>query len=358
MGKALIAMSGGVDSSVAALLTAREGFACIGCTMRLFDNEDAGIDLDSGCCSLSDVEDAEAVARRMGIPFYAFNFTRDFRREVMEPFAAEYRRGRTPNPCIRCNQTMKFEKLLLRARELGCERLVTGHYARTAFENGRWTLKKALDAGRDQSYVLYMLSQEQLSMVRFPLGELTKARVREIAEENGFVNASKPDSQDICFAPDGDYAAAIERITGTTSAPGDFVDREGNVLGRHKGLDHYTVGQRRGLGLSFSRPMYVTALRPADNTVVLGEGETLFSREVETEGFHWIAGEPPAGPIRCRAKIRYRHAEAPATAYPQEDGGVYIRFDEPQRAATPGQAAVLYDGDAVLGGGTIVPAEN
>ena len=354
MEKALIAMSGGVDSSVAALLTAREGFECIGCNMRLFDNEAAGLEEESGCCSLSDAEDARSVAYRLGMPFYAFNFTGEFRRDVMEPFAAAYRAGLTPNPCIECNRRLKFEKLLLRAKELGCARLVTGHYARTAFENGRWRLKKALDAERDQSYVLYVLPQEQLSMVRFPLGELTKAQVRRIAEENGFINADKPDSQDICFAPDGDYAAAIERITGAPSVPGDFVDQAGTVLGRHKGLDHYTVGQRRGLGLSFSRPMYVTALDPARNAVVLGEGENLFSREVRTGAFHWIAGEPPAGGIRCRAKIRYRHREAPAAAFPQEDGGVRIEFDEPQRAPTPGQAAVLYDGEEVLGGGTII----
>lgn len=354
MEKALIAMSGGVDSSVAALLALREGFECIGCTMRLFDSEAAGTEEESGCCSLPDAEDARSVAFRLGMPFYAFNFTGEFRREVMEPFAAAYRRGLTPNPCIQCNRRLKFEKLLLRAKELGCTRLVTGHYARTAFEDGRWRLKKALDAERDQSYVLYMLTQEQLETVRFPLGGLTKARVREIAEENGFVTAAKPDSQDICFAPDGDYAAAIERITGSPSVPGDFVDEQGNVLGRHRGLDHYTVGQRRGLGLSFSRPMYVTALDSARNAVVLGEGEALFSREVRTSAFHWIAGEPPAGPVRCRAKIRYRHTEAPAEVYPQPDGSVHIEFDEPQRAATPGQAAVLYDGDEVLGGGTIV----
>lgn len=314
MEKALIAMSGGVDSSVAALLTAREGFECIGCNMRLFDNEAAGLEEESGCCSLSDAEDARSVAYRLGMPFYAFNFTGEFRRDVMEPFAAAYRAGLTPNPCIECNRRLKFEKLLLRAKELGCARLVTGHYARTAFENGRWRLKKALDAERDQSYVLYMLTQEQLSMVRFPLGELTKAQVRRIAEENGFINADKPDSQDICFAPDGDYAAAIERITGAPSVPGDFVDQAGTVLGRHKGLDHYTVGQRRGLGLSFSRPMYVTALDPARNAVVLGEGgnpvfpggadgSLPLDRRGAPGGRHPLQSEDPLSPqggSRCR----------------------------------------------------------
>ena len=351
MEKAMIAMSGGVDSSVAALLTAREGFACIGCTMRLFDNEAAGIDRESGCCSLSDVEDAQAVARRMGIPFYAFNFTGDFRREVMEPFASEYRAGRTPNPCIRCNRTMKFEKLLGRARELGCVRLVTGHYARTAFENGRWTLKKALDAARDQSYVLYMLTQEQLAMVRFPLGELTKAQVRDIAEENGFVNARKPDSQDICFVPDGDYAAAIGRITGTASVPGDFVDEEGNVLGRHRGLDHYTVGQRRP-GLYEGRKLYISRIDAAHNVVELALWEELFKTELTAVNFNWLIDPTPGVPFSATVRVRHtKWEEPPCTATAKEDGTVLIRCEDPVRAPAPGQSAVLYDGDRLLGGG-------
>ena len=353
MEKALIAMSGGVDSSVAALLTQRQGIACVGCTMRLYDDPDA----ESGCCSLNDVEDARAVARRLGFPFYVFNFKDDFRRQVMEPFADSYSRGLTPNPCIECNRTMKFGKLLGRAEELGCRYLVTGHYARVTYEDGRYRLKKAADAEKDQSYVLYMLTQAQLAAVRFPLGELTKAEVRAAAEENGFVNASKPDSQDICFAPDGDYAAVIARLTGREPLPGDFVDGEGRVLGRHRGIEHYTVGQRRGLGLSFSRPMYVTAVRPEDGTVVLGPGEALFRRRVYADDFHWIPGEAPDGPVRGKAKIRYRHAEAPVTAYPLEGNGVLLEFDEPQRAPTPGQAAVLYDGDEVLGGGVITRTE-
>ena len=352
MGKALIAMSGGVDSSVAALLTKAEGWDCIGCTMRLFDNEDAGIEKERGCCSLDDAEDARSVAFRLGMPFYVFNFTDDFRREVMGPFAESYRRGLTPNPCILCNRVMKFERLLLRARELGCDRLVTGHYARTEFDGERWRLKKALDPDKDQSYVLYMLTQEQLAAVRFPLGVLTKPQVRAIAEEHGFINAAKPDSQDICFVPDGDYPAVIRRLTGRELVPGDFVDSGGHVLGRHKGIECYTVGQRRGLGLSFPEPMYVTAVRPADNTVVLGPREELFSREVWVPDFHWIAGETPREPVRGRAKIRYRHAEQAVTASPR-DGGVLLTFDEPQRAVTPGQTAVLYDGDTVLGGGEI-----
>ncbi len=351
--KALIAMSGGVDSSVAALLTVREGFRCIGCTMRLFDNADAGIDGESACCSLDDVEDARAVAFRLGMDYTVFNLSRAYRREVMAPFAEAYRRGLTPNPCIECNRTMKFAELLRRAEELGAARLVTGHYARVVREGDRWLLKKARDASKDQSYVLYTLTQRQLEKVRFPLGELTKDEVRAIAAENGFLNAGKPDSQDICFVPDGDYAAMIERFTGESLTPGPFVDLDGKVLGEHRGFERYTVGQRRGLGLSFGRPMYVCALRPEDHAVVLGPEEALFSREVHVPAFHWISGEAPAGPVRGRAKIRYRHREQDALAYPLPGGGVRLVFDEPQRAVTPGQAAVLYDGDTVLGGGMI-----
>ena len=352
MEKALIAMSGGVDSSVAALLAREQGWECIGCTMRLYDSADAGVPAERGCCSLDDTEDARSVAYRLGMPFYAFNYTADFRSHVIEPFVAAYRRGLTPNPCIECNRTMKFDRLLRRARELGCTRLVTGHYARTALEDGRWTLKKALDPRRDQSYVLYMLTQEQLEMVRFPLGELTKPQVRAIAEEHGFVNASKPDSQDICFVPDGDYPALIRRVTGEELIPGDFVSESGYVLGRHRGIECYTVGQRRGLGLSFSIPAYVVAIRPENNTVVLGVEQDLYSREVWVPDFHWISGEMPPGPVRGKAKIRYRHAEADVTACPR-DGGVLLVFDAPQRAVTPGQTAVLYDADTVLGGGEI-----
>ena len=353
MDKALIAMSGGVDSSVAALLTAREGYRCIGCTMRLFDNEDAGLEPGRTCCSLDDVEDARSVAFRLGMPFHVFNFMEEFRREIMAPFAASYRRGLTPNPCIECNRVMKFSALLRRAKELGCSRLVTGHYARTEYAGGRWQLKKALDPDKDQSYVLYTLTQEQLEMVRFPLGELTKTRVRAIAEENGFVNSAKPDSQDICFVPDGDHAAMIGRFTNTPPVPGPFVDRDGRVLGEHRGIECYTVGQRRGLGVSFSEPMYVCAIRPEDNAVVLGPKEALFSREVSVPEFHWISGDIPSRPVRGRAKIRYRHREESVTALPEPGGGIKLVFDEPVRAAAPGQSAVLYDGETVLGGGAI-----
>ena len=351
--KALIAMSGGVDSAVAAWCMLQRGCACVGCTMKLFQNEDAGVSPERSCCSLDDVEDARSVARRLGIPHYTFNFSDAFRTCVIDKFIASYEAGRTPNPCIDCNRYLKFGSLHQRALELGCDCVVTGHYARIEAENGRWLLKKALDPDKDQSYVLYNLTQAQLARTRFPLGELSKPEVRRIAEAQGFVNAHKPDSQDICFVPDGDYAAVIAKHTGRTPEPGPFLDCSGRVLGTHRGLIHYTVGQRRGLGLSFDQPYYVVRIDPAANAVILGPKEALFSSTARVPDFHWIAGEAPAGPIRCGVKIRYRHPEQPALVTPEPDGGVTIRFDAPQRAITPGQSAVVYDGDVVLGGGEL-----
>ncbi len=352
--KALIAMSGGVDSSVAAKLMLDAGYECVGCTMKLYQNEDAGVAQSRGCCSLDDAEDARSVAYRLHMPFYVFNFTQDFRHCVIDNFVRSYCEGRTPNPCIDCNRYLKFDRLYERARLLGCDCLVTGHYARVGQENGRYVLKKALDETKDQSYVLYNLTQAQLKHTCFPLGELCKVQTRQIAAQAGFVSADKPDSQDICFVPDGDYAAVIALHTGKTPEPGDFVDLQGNVLGRHKGLIHYTIGQRRGLGLAMSDRTYVCGIRPQDNTVVLGPDSALYRTRLLAGDFNWIAGEPPAGPIRCRAKIRYRQKEQPALAAALPDGRVEIVFDAPQRAVTPGQAAVLYDGETVLGGGTIL----
>ena len=352
--KALIAMSGGVDSAVAAWLMQQAGWDCVGCTMKLYQNEDAGISGEHTCCALDDVEDARAVAYRMGIVHHVFNFSDTFREQVIDKFVASYLEGRTPNPCIDCNRYLKFARLYHRAKELGCDVIVTGHYARIEAESGRWYLKKAMDAEKDQSYVLYHMTQDQLAHTRFPLGGLTKPETRAIAEAQGFVNARKPDSQDICFVPDGDYARVIEQRTALSPAPGDFVDAEGRVLGRHRGIIHYTVGQRRGLGLSFSEPYYVTAIDARANTVTLGPKSALFRRTVLARDFHWIAGEPPTGPIRCAAKIRYRHPEQPCLLTPLTDGSVRLDFDEPQRAVTPGQSAVVYDGDTVLGGGEIV----
>ncbi len=352
-------MSGGVDSSVAALLTKEQGYDCIGCTMKLWDaetEEDSALPRPKSCCSLDDTEDARSVAYRLGMPFYAFNYKDEFRRRVMCPFAESYEQGRTPNPCIECNRYLKFGKLFDRAKELGCEKIVTGHYARIEQgEDGRFVLKKGLDPAKDQSYVLHCMTQEQLAHTLFPLGELTKPEVRRIAEARGFVNADKPDSQDICFVPDGDYAKVVERIgSGKGQDPGDFTDLQGKPIGRHKGIIHYTIGQRKGLGNTWGKPVFVVAIDPQANRVTLGDSGDLFRREVVAGGFNWCSGEAPSSPIRCTAKLRYRQQEQPAEAVPQADGRVLLVFDEPQRAPTPGQYAVLYDGDVVLGGGVIL----
>ncbi|MBP3936630.1 MAG: tRNA 2-thiouridine(34) synthase MnmA [Clostridia bacterium] len=349
MEKVLVAMSGGVDSSVTAYLLQQMGCELVGATMRLYAGDESG---DSTCCSLADVEDARSVAVRLGIPFYVFNFTDDFKAAVMDRFAASYERGETPNPCIECNRYMKFERLLRRAREIGCDAIATGHYARIEQEGDRWLLKKAADLSKDQSYVLYSLTQDQLAHTRFPLGEFSKSEAREIAEQQGFLNARKKDSQDICFVPDGDYAAVIRRLTGREYPAGAFVDMAGNRLGTHKGLIHYTIGQRKGLGLSLPAPLYVCEKRVEDNTVVLGPNESLFTTELTARDCNWIRWETPPDSFRCCARIRYQHAEQPATVYAEGDT-MRVVFDRPQRAVAKGQAVVLYDGDTVLGGGTI-----
>lgn len=353
--KAIIAMSGGVDSSVAAYLMQQAGYDCIGATMKLFHNEDIGVKAEKTCCSLEDVEDARAVAYRLGMPYYVFNFSDEFNRTVIDRFVADYQQGRTPNPCIECNRCLKFQKLYLRMQELKMDYVVTGHYARVSHDpvSGRYLLKKAADPAKDQSYVLYMLTQEQLAHIRFPLGDMTKAEVRAIAEKNGFCNARKHDSQDICFVPDGDYAGFIEAYTGARAVPGNYINSAGDVLGTHKGMIHYTIGQRKGLGIALGAPAYVTALDPSANTVTLGSNEDLYSRRLTADRVNLISCAELKEPRRICAKVRYRQQEQPGTAWQSEDGLLHVLFDEPQRAITKGQAVVLYDGDLVVGGGTI-----
>lgn len=350
-------MSGGVDSSVAAKLLLDGGNDCIGCTMKLYNNEDAGISKGHTCCSLDDVEDARSVAYRLGIEHFVFNFSDDFREKIIDKFVESYCRGLTPNPCIDCNRYMKFNKLFDRAAILGCDYIATGHYARIEFKNGKYLLKKAVDPSKDQSYVLYSMTQNQLSHTLFPLGGMCKEETRKIAEESGFINAKKPDSQDICFVPDGDYAKIIELHTGKKAPFGNFVDKNGNILGKHKGIIHYTIGQHRWLGIDLPGKRYVCRICPKNNTVVLGTADELFSREAFAEDFNWISGEAPERSFRCKAKIRYRQPEQWATVTPIGEGAARIFFDEPQRAVTPGQAAVLYDGETVLGGGVIAAEE-
>jgi len=349
MNKTLIAMSGGVDSSVAAWLLLEQGYDCVGAMMKLYDGES-----ESGCCSLSDAEDARAVADRLGIPFYVFNFTDTFTEHVIDRFINAYQGGMTPNPCIDCNRYLKFERFLKRAEDLGLDSIATGHYARVQTEGGRHLLKKGADESKDQSYVLYAMTQRQLSATLFPLGGLTKSQVREIALEQGFLNAKKRDSQDICFAPDGDYAKFIEEHTGAEFETGLFIDFDGNILGKHRGIVHYTVGQRRGLGLSAEAPLYVCALNPEENAVVVGTDDQLFTQTLHARDINLIPVDKLDAPMRASAKIRYKHQEQPATVWQTGDDTLRVEFDEPQRAITKGQAVVLYDGDVVIGGGTIV----
>ncbi|MDR0223205.1 MAG: tRNA 2-thiouridine(34) synthase MnmA [Oscillospiraceae bacterium] len=356
-GRVLIAMSGGVDSSVAAYLLKARGFDCAGATMKLFDGEETRTG-GRTCCSLEDVSDAKSVAYRLDIPHYVFNFTEEFKERVIGGFVEAYQNGATPNPCVDCNRHIKFEKLLSRAKQLGADYLATGHYARIErdLKTGRYLLKKAADEAKDQSYFLYSMTQEQLAGAMFPLGGLYKANVRLIAAEQGFLNAKKRDSQDICFVRDGDYAGFIERYTGKVCESGDFTDTRGCVLGRHKGLIRYTAGQRRGLGLSFPKPLYVRSKNPENNTVTLCEESGLFTKSLNAVDFNWIAIDEPRSPVRVEVKTRHGQKERRATAKVSSPGKVYIEFDEPQRAIAKGQAVALYDGDTVVGGGTISDA--
>lgn len=356
--KVLVAMSGGVDSSVAAYLLQQQGYACIGVTMRLYENETAGIPRGHTCCSLDDVEDARAVAYDLGMPYYVLNFTEEFDEKVIRKFVQVYQNGGTPNPCIDCNRYLKFDHLLNRARELGCDYIATGHYVqRWQDENGRWGLRKNDDPGKDQSYVLYSLTQDQLAHTLFPLGGMHKDAVRAIAEEQGLCNARKHDSQDICFVPDGDYEKFMEDFTGKRYPAGDFLDEAGRKVGTHKGAVRYTIGQRKGLGLAMGAPVYVCAKDMQANTVTVGPEKSLFDRIVYAEEVNWIAIPALTAPLRVTARTRYHQVEQAAIVYPAGKDRFRLEFDEPQRAPTPGQAVVLYQGDVVLGGGTIVRVE-
>ena len=352
--KALIAMSGGVDSSVAAFLIKEQGFDCTGITMKLYDNDDIGVK-DKTCCSVDDINDARAVCNKLNIPYYVFNFTDSFNEQVIERFIKAYETGSTPNPCIDCNRYIKFERLMHRMAELEMDYVVTGHYARIVYSEslGRYLLKKAIDSTKDQSYVLYSLTQHQLKHTLFPLGGLNKTEVRAIAEENNFINAKKHDSQDICFVPDGKYAEFIENYTCKKYEHGDFVDKQGNLLGEHKGIIRYTIGQRKGLGLALPEPMYVCEKDLINNKVILGRNDDLFSRELYADNINLISCEKIDGQIRVNAKVRYNQKEQPAAAE-QIGDKLHIVFDEPQRAICSGQAVVLYDGDIVVGGATII----
>lgn len=342
----MIGMSGGVDSSVAAYQMQRLGYRCIGATMALYDN------------GFHDAQDAALVAQRLGIPHHIFSLHEEFNAQVISKFVSCYEHGLTPNPCIECNRTMKFGKLLALAQELGCEYVASGHYARIRQDEntGRFLLYKAADRKKDQTYFLACLDQYQLAHIQFPLGELTKDAVRQIAASQGLITARKRDSQDICFVPDGDYAAFLQRYTGKTYPAGDYLDLQGNVVGRHQGAVRYTLGQRKGLGIALGMPVYVCGKDMEKNTVTLGGNEALFSRSLR--GSHWNFYPFPAlsAPLRVTAKIRHSQLEVPATAVPEADGFVRIDFDQPQRAVTPGQAVVLYDGELVVGGGTITEA--
>jgi tRNA-specific 2-thiouridylase len=366
--KAVIAMSGGVDSSVAAALMLDEGYECIGVTLKLFDNDDIGAADDPaaacaalasaghhGCCTLSDINDARDVAYRLNMPHYVLNFSEDFREQVIRRFIETYEAGATPNPCISCNRYIKFDRLLQRAKELAYDYIVTGHYAQIEKDSasGRFLLKKSFDDKKDQSYVLYAMTQEQLAHTRFPLGGMTKMQVRKIAEAKNFINAKKHDSQDICFVPDRDYGVFIEQYTGKTFPAGNIIDLKGKLLGKHRGLIRYTIGQRRGLGVACNEPVYVTAKSVKDNTVTLGPESALCSKSFTANDLNLISCASIEKPLRVKVKTRYLQQEQWATAEQTGDDELHVEFDEPLRAITPGQAAVLYDGDIVVGGGTI-----
>lgn len=354
--KVVVGMSGGVDSSVAAYLLKEQGYDVIGVTMQIWQDESQEqIEDNGGCCGITAVDDARRVAMQLDIPYYVMNFKNEFKKNVIDYFTDEYIHGRTPNPCIACNRHVKWESLLKRSLEIGADCIATGHYARIAqLENGRYAIRNSVTAKKDQTYALYNLTQEQLSHTLMPVGDYNKDEIRAIAEKIGIQVAHKPDSMEICFVPDNDYAGFITRETGYVSRPGNFVDLHGNILGTHKGIIHYTVGQRKGLDLAMGHPVFVVAIRPETNEVVIGENDDVFSTKLYANNINLMSVDKIEEPIRARAKIRYSHEGADCTIRMADDGLLECVFDEKQRAVTPGQALVIYDGDYVLGGGTIV----
>ena len=346
---ALIGMSGGVDSSVAALLMQQQGFSCMGVYMRLHSVP---------CGGANHSADAAAVAQKMGIPFQVMDFQDAFQENVIRPFVSSYESGLVPNPCIRCNRTMKFGAMLDRALDMGYRYVVTGHYARIRQEEatGRYLLYKAADRAKDQTYFLAGLTQRQLAHIRFPLGELTKEQVRRLAQDNGLLTAGKKDSQDICFVPDGDYVAFMERYAGKAYPAGDFLDLSGKVVGKHRGAVAYTIGQRKGLGLAMGAPVYVCGKDMDKNTVTVGPNGALFSSALRGCDWEWYPFPALTAPMAVTAKTRHSQNEQPAVVYPEENGFARVEFESPQRAITPGQAVVLYQEDLVIGGGTIAQA--
>lgn len=355
--KVVVGMSGGVDSSVAAWLLKEQGYDVIGVTMQIWQDEDTEVqEAEGGCCGLSAVDDARRVAMDLGIPYYVMNFKEEFRKNVMDYFVGEYVEGRTPNPCIACNRHVKWESLLRRSIAIGADYIATGHYAQIdRLPGGRYSLKTSVTAAKDQTYALYNLTQEQLSHTLMPVGSYHKEEIRDMAERLGLPVAHKPDSQEICFIPDHDYASFIEEYTGRELPPGNFVDLDGNVLGRHRGITHYTVGQRKGLNLSMGRPVFVVEIRPETNEVVIGDNQDVFTNVLRCGKLNWMAVDGLHGKsMDVLAKIRYSHKGSPCTIREIGNDMVECRFHEPVRAVTPGQAVVFYDGDYVAGGGTII----